>query len=62
MADDKSKTDSRDRDRVAGDEEYEVGYFASKFGLSIPQVRELIAKHGNDRATLEAEAKRLGVR
>ncbi|RWB91166.1 MAG: DUF3606 domain-containing protein [Mesorhizobium sp.] len=62
MADDKSKTDSRDRDRVAGDEEYEVGYFASKFGLSIPQVRELIAKYGNDRETLEAEAKRLGVR
>ncbi|AZO05169.1 DUF3606 domain-containing protein [Mesorhizobium sp. M2A.F.Ca.ET.037.01.1.1] len=62
MADDKSKTDFRDRDRVSGDEEYEVGYFASKFGLSIPQVRELIAKHGNDRETLEAEAKRLGVR
>ncbi|WP_411970675.1 DUF3606 domain-containing protein [Mesorhizobium sp. CA14] len=58
----KSKTDFRDRDRVSGDEEYEVGYFASKFGLSIPQVRELIAKHGNDRETLEAEAKRLGVR
>ena len=42
MTDDKSKRDSRDRDRVAGDEEYEVGYFASKFGLSIPQVRELM--------------------
>ncbi|RWF37203.1 MAG: DUF3606 domain-containing protein [Mesorhizobium sp.] len=39
MADDKSKTDFRDRDRVSGDEEYEVGYFASKFGLSIPHAR-----------------------
>ncbi|TIR98692.1 MAG: DUF3606 domain-containing protein, partial [Mesorhizobium sp.] len=26
MADDKSKRDSRDRDRVSGDQEYEVGY------------------------------------
>ncbi|RVC59827.1 DUF3606 domain-containing protein [Mesorhizobium sp.] len=62
MTDDKSKRDFRDRNRVAGDEEYEVGYFASKFGLSIPQVRELIARHGNDREALEREAKALGVR
>ncbi len=62
MADDKSKRDIRDRDRVSGDEEYEVGYLASKFGLSIPQVRELIEMHGNDRETLEREAKALGVR
>ncbi|PBB77857.1 DUF3606 domain-containing protein [Mesorhizobium sp. WSM3879] len=60
MADDKSKRDSRDRDRVSGDQEYKAGYFASKFGLSIPQVRELIAKHGNDRETLEREAKAWG--
>ncbi|MER8376197.1 DUF3606 domain-containing protein [Mesorhizobium sp. M1338] len=62
MADDKSKRDFRDRDRLAGDEEYEVGYFASKFGLTIPQVRELVAKHGNDRETLEREARALGTR
>ncbi|RWI60233.1 MAG: DUF3606 domain-containing protein [Mesorhizobium sp.] len=60
MADDKSKTDNRDRNRVSGDEEYEVGYLASKFQLTIPEVRELIAKHGNDRETLEREAKSLG--
>ncbi|CAN7745806.1 DUF3606 domain-containing protein [Mesorhizobium amorphae] len=62
MADDKRKRDFRDRDRVAGDEEYEVGYFASKFGLTIPEVRELIKKHGNSRETLEREAERLGKR
>ncbi|MER8464813.1 DUF3606 domain-containing protein [Mesorhizobium sp. M1396] len=62
MADDKSKRDFRDRDRLAGDEEYEVGYFASKFGLTIPQVREIVAKHGNDRETLEREARALGTR
>ncbi|MER9625707.1 DUF3606 domain-containing protein [Mesorhizobium sp. M0222] len=62
MPDDKSKTDNRDRSRVSGDEEYEVGYLASKFGLSIPDVRQLIMKHGNDRDTLEREAKVLGNR
>ncbi|WP_192180494.1 DUF3606 domain-containing protein [Mesorhizobium amorphae] len=62
MTDDKTKRDFRDRDRVAGDEEYEVGYFASKFGLTIPEVRELIKKHGNNRETLEREAEQLGKR
>lgn len=62
MPDNKTKLDFRDRNGVAGDEEYEVGYFASKFGLTIPEVRELIAKHGNDRETLEREAKALGSR
>ncbi|WP_367144598.1 DUF3606 domain-containing protein [Mesorhizobium sp.] len=60
MPDDKSKRDFRDRDRVSGDEEYEVGYLASKFQLTIPEVRELIKKHGNDRETLEREAKAPG--
>ncbi|RUU12730.1 DUF3606 domain-containing protein [Mesorhizobium sp. USDA-HM6] len=62
MTDDKSNRDFRDRDRVAGDEEYEVGYLASKFGLTISEVRELIKKYGNDRETLEREAKALGAR
>ncbi|MER9655753.1 DUF3606 domain-containing protein [Mesorhizobium sp. M0152] len=62
MTDDKTKRDFRDRDRVSGDEEYEVGYLASKFGLSIPQARDLIARHGNNRETLEREAKALGNR
>lgn len=60
MADDKSKRDFRDRDRVSADEDYEVEYFAQKVGITPPQVRELIAKHGNNRATLEREAKALG--
>ena len=51
-----SKLGDQDHGR-AGDEEYEVGYFASKFALSTPQVRELTAKPGNDRVTLEREAK-----
>jgi Protein of unknown function (DUF3606) len=62
MADDKSKRDFRDRDRVSGDEDYEVEYFAQKVGLTAQQVRDLITKHGNDRETLEREAKALGRR
>jgi hypothetical protein len=56
MADDKSKRDFRDRDRVSADEDYEVEYFAGKTGITPQQVRELIAKHGNSREILEREA------
>lgn len=59
MADDKSKRDFRDRDRVSADEEYEVEYFANKVGIRAEQVKELIARHGNERETLEREAKAL---
>jgi uncharacterized protein YpmB len=56
MADDKSKQDGRDRSRVAGDEDYEVQSFGKKNGISPDQARDVIAKHGNDRETLTAEA------
>ncbi|RVD55673.1 DUF3606 domain-containing protein [Mesorhizobium sp. M2D.F.Ca.ET.185.01.1.1] len=59
MADDETKRDFRDRDRVSADEDYEVEYFAQKVGLTAQQVRELIAKHGNDRETLERAARKL---
>ena len=59
MANDESKQDCRDSGPVAGDEGYEFHYFASKFSLSIPQIRELFAKHGNDRETLYREARKL---
>ena len=59
MADDKSKTDNRDRSKVAGNEDYEVQYLAEKMDISVNQARELIRQHGNDRATLEREAKKL---
>jgi hypothetical protein len=59
MADDKSKRDSRDRDRVSADDDYEVQYFATKAGITPQQVKDLIAKHGNSRETLEREVKAL---
>jgi hypothetical protein len=59
MADDKSKRDFRDRDRISGAEDYEVEYFASQNSITPQQVRNLIAKFGNKRDVLEREAKRL---
>lgn len=59
MADDKSKTDNRDRSRVAGGEPYEVEYFAGKHGISMEQARELIGRIGNDRAKLDEAAANL---
>ena len=59
MADDKTKTDARDRNRVAGGQEYEVDYFAKHHGISLDQARSLIDKFGNDRQALLREVARL---
>jgi uncharacterized protein YpmB len=58
MPDDKTKMDQRDRSRVAGDEDYEVAYFASRHGISQDEARELIKKHGNNREELEKAVSR----
>jgi hypothetical protein len=59
MPDEKSKVGEPDRNRVAADQEYEIRYLAEKYGLSQDQVRELIARIGNDRKKLEEAAKGL---
>jgi hypothetical protein len=59
MADDKTKRDFRDRDHVSAEEEYEVRYFAKQHRITPDEVRELIRAHGNDRKTLEREARKL---
>ena len=59
MADDKSKRDFRDRDRVSADEDYEVRYFAKQHRITPDEVRKLIETHGNDRRRLEREARKL---
>ena len=43
MADDKGKTDGRDRSRIAAGQDYEVQYFAERYGISMEQARELIS-------------------
>ena len=59
MPDDKTKVGEPDRSRVAADQDYEVEYFAEKYGLRPQQVRDLIARFGNDREKLEEAAKKL---
>lgn len=59
MADDKSKTDARDRNKVAGDEDYEVRHFAERNGISVDDARTLIERFGNDRKELERRAAQL---
>ncbi len=59
-ADDKSKTDNRDRGKVAGGEDYEVQHFAKEAGISQEQARELIKAYGNNRATLMEALRTMG--
>ncbi len=61
MSDDKTKTGGADRRQVAGDEGYEVEYFAKRHGITAAQAQDLIAKHGNDRTALDAAAEELSV-
>jgi Protein of unknown function (DUF3606) len=59
MPDDKTKVGEPDRSRVSADQDYEVRQLAEKHGLSPIQIRELIARVGNDREQLEKAAKEL---
>jgi hypothetical protein len=59
MPDDKTKVGEPDRSRVAADQDYEVRQLAEKHGLSPTQIRELIARVGNDREQLDKAAKEL---
>lgn len=58
MADDKTKQ-QQDRSRVAGDEDYEVRYFAEKHGITPEQAQKLIDEVGNSREALDAAAQRM---
>ena len=59
MSDDKANRGGADRGRVAGEEGYEVDYFARKHGISVAQAEELIKEHGNSREKLDAAAGKL---
>jgi predicted DNA-binding protein YlxM (UPF0122 family) len=53
MTDDKTKNDARDRNQVAGSEDYEVDCIAKKHGVSREQVKEAIKAVGNERDKVE---------
>jgi Protein of unknown function (DUF3606) len=59
MPDDKSKNDNRDRNRVAGGEDYEIDYLVERAGITREQARELVKRYGNDRETLMKHARNL---
>ena len=53
MADNKDLRDGRDRERVAGNEDYEVNYLAEKLNVSEEEVRKAIQQVGNSREKVE---------
>jgi len=59
MADGKSTQDGSNRNRVSGDQGYELSYLAEKRGISVEQALQLIEEHGNDREALDRAAERL---
>jgi hypothetical protein len=56
MPDNKHKTDARDGNKVAGEQDYEVRHFAERNNISTEQARTLIERFGNDRKELERRA------
>jgi len=59
MADDKSNVGGRDRQRVAGGQDYEVRDFAEANGITVEQAQQLIERHGNSREELERAAQQM---
>ena len=59
MPDDKTKVGKPDRNRLSADQNYEVQQFADKHGITGQQVKDLIARHGDNRQKLEHEAIKL---
>ena len=59
MADDKTKTDTRERNQVAGGEDYEAQHFARRHGIGVEQARSLIDKFGTNREVLAREVWKL---
>jgi hypothetical protein len=53
MPDDKNIRDQRDRNRVAGDEQWEISYMMEKTGASREAVEKAIAAVGNNREKVE---------
>ena len=58
MPDDKNLRDQRDRNRVAGNEDYEIDYLVEKTGASREQVEQAIKAVGNSREKVEEYLKR----
>ena len=53
MSDDKKKVGKPDRDRVSGNEPYEVDVLVKKFDLPAPLVKKIIEQEGPMRRNIE---------
>jgi hypothetical protein len=58
MPDNKDSRDKRDRNRVAGDENYELSYLQEKLGVSRERIMEAIEAVGNNREKIEEYLKK----
>jgi hypothetical protein len=59
MADDKTKT-AADRKLISLTDDYEVTYWAKKFGVSKERLAEAVRRVGHLVAAVEADIKRIG--
>ncbi len=53
MADDRTKKGYQDRNRVSGDEPYELAYLEKALNVSRAEVEQAIKKVGNNREKVE---------
>ena len=58
MPDNKDLRNSQDRNRVAGEENYELSYIQEKMGVSREEVERAIEAVGNNREKIEEFIKR----
>ncbi len=56
MPDSKSDRGAQDRARVAGEQQYEVAYFAKKHGISAEEAKRIIARAGPSRQKADSLA------
>jgi len=50
MSDDKTKSGSPDRDRINTSEDYEIRYWAEKFGVSHDELKQAVKDSGSNSA------------
>lgn len=58
MTDNKQTQDGRDRAKVNVEQQYEVGYFAQKHGLSASKARAILEQAGPSRKAADEAAAR----
>jgi len=58
MPDDRSKRGPQDRNRINLNEDYEVRYWAEKFGVSEEELKAAVKRAGNNPVAVEQDLKK----